>query len=235
MATLTEVELLRLWEVGLGQSSAARALTLAAAACDEPLAALADAPLGERDALLLSLRESCFGGDLQCEVDCPGCGERLGTGFCVADVRMSPRPEVVPDRIEVAGVTARFRPLTSRDLLAIDPAQPDARQRLASSCVLDSSVAVDSLPPEAVEAVAAALGEADPQADIVLSLDCSSCGHAWTAPFDVASYLWIEVDSYVRRLLLEVRALALAYGWTEADALAVSPTRRRFYLERAPL
>jgi hypothetical protein len=28
-----------------------------------------------------------------------------------------------------------------------------------------------------------------------------------------------------------VHALARSYGWTEADVLAISPTRRRFYLE----
>ena len=37
-----------------------------------------------------------------------------------------------------------------------------------------------------LDAVAARLPLADPQADVVLTLTCWSCGHEWDAPFDVA-------------------------------------------------
>ncbi len=78
-----------------------------------------------------------------------------------------------------------------------------------------------------------ALSTCDPQADVRIDLDCASCGHRWTSPFDIARYLWTELETHARRLLYDVHALATAYGWAEADVLAVSPARRRYYLELA--
>ena len=40
-----------------------------------------------------------------------------------------------------------------------------------------------------------------------------------------------EVQARARRLLREVDVLARAYGWTEADVLALSEQRRTAYLE----
>jgi hypothetical protein len=232
VAALTEVELLAMWEAGLGQAPTARALTLAAAAPDWERVELANLSLGQRDALLLSLRERCFGERLGCEVSCPSCDERLELDLTTADVRVQQGIPQSPQRAQVAGVEVVFRPVTSSDLLALDLTASDARRRLVGSCVIEPSEG--SLDDDVIEAVAARLGEADPQADIVLSLACSTCQHEWCAPFDVGGYLWMEVDAYARRLLYEVRTLALAYGWNEADVLAVSPVRRRFYLEASP-
>jgi len=49
--------------------------------------------------------------------------------------------------------------------------------------------------------------------------------------FDILTYLWSEIEDWAQRLLLEVHTLALAYGWSERDILAMSPRRRRLYLE----
>jgi hypothetical protein len=51
--------------------------------------------------------------------------------------------------------------------------------------------------------------------------------------FDVADYLWQELHAWAKDVLRSVHALAVAYGWREADVLALSPTRRRIYLELA--
>jgi hypothetical protein len=75
------------------------------------------------------------------------------------------------------------------------------------------------------------MSELDPQGDVQLALNCPSCRHHWTAPFDVVSYLWIEIQSWASRLLREIHLLASAYGWREADILALSEPRRRAYLE----
>jgi hypothetical protein len=75
------------------------------------------------------------------------------------------------------------------------------------------------------------MADADPQADVRLALDCPACGHNFLAAFDVAAYLWSEVNAWAYRLLGEVHSLASAYGWREEDILAMSPWRRRVYLE----
>jgi hypothetical protein len=73
--------------------------------------------------------------------------------------------------------------------------------------------------------------QADPQADVQLALTCPACGHQWEATFDIASFFWSEIDSWAHRILREVHTLASAYGWREADILAMSPQRRQLYLE----
>jgi len=77
----------------------------------------------------------------------------------------------------------------------------------------------------------ARLSLADPHADIRLDLDCSACQARWQAPFDIVPFLWSAVDAWALRLLRDVHRLARAYGWREADILALSPPRRRCYLE----
>jgi hypothetical protein len=82
-----------------------------------------------------------------------------------------------------------------------------------------------------LNAIATAMSEADPQALIEIALECPACAHRWSNVFDIASYLWREVDTWAHRTLQDVHQLARAYGWREADVLALSPNRRRSYLE----
>ena len=72
---------------------------------------------------------------------------------------------------------------------------------------------------------------ADPLAEIRLALCCPSCGDESTETIEIVSFLWGEIEARGKRLLTEVHAIAAAYGWTEAEALALSPARRAFYLE----
>jgi hypothetical protein len=226
MTVLTESDLLAVWETGLGQSRVRRALGLAVAGGADP-SSVADLTVGQREAVVLALRESCFGHRLPCAVTCPECAEQLEVDLTVDDVRA----EVANgDTTIVAGDRElRVRPVTSRDLLSVDAGRPDARELLLSRCVAPAEV----LTARELDAVATALSTLDPQADVLVPLDCPACGHRWSAPFDAVNYLWIEIEAYARRLLLDVHTLACAYGWTEADVLAVSPARRLFYLEAA--
>jgi len=74
--------------------------------------------------------------------------------------------------------------------------------------------------------------ESDPQSHIELALTCPACEQDWQVVFDIASYLWSEIQTWALRILHEVHILASAYGWREADILALSPLRRQLYLER---
>ena len=77
------------------------------------------------------------------------------------------------------------------------------------------------------------MAETDPQADVQLALACPACGHTWQATFDIVSFFWSEINAWAYHTLREVHGLALAYGWTETDILALSPQRRQLYLEMA--
>ncbi|MDF3150290.1 hypothetical protein PBV88_56420, partial [Streptomyces sp. T21Q-yed] len=79
--------------------------------------------------------------------------------------------------------------------------------------------------------IAEAVEAADPGADVTLNIACAECGEATRAELDIASYLWTELDAWARDLLLDVHLLATSYGWSEPEILALSPLRRRYYLE----
>jgi hypothetical protein len=69
----------------------------------------------------------------------------------------------------------------------------------------------------------------DPQAELRLELACQGCGHRWMILLDVAPFFCREMAYLAVRLAREVNILARAYGWDEADILAMSPARRALY------
>jgi len=92
-------------------------------------------------------------------------------------------------------------------------------------------IAASELPPSVVTETASRMAHADPQADVQLDLRCPACGTAWQAAFDMPAYFWSEIDAWAQCTLGEVHVLARTYGWRESDILALSPGRRRLYLE----
>ena len=225
MRALSATELLSVWESGSSQVSLQRALTLLAAASPEASCdSLAHLTIGRRDARLLALREMMFGPDLTGVIDCPKCREKIELRFTSSDIR--PATETEPPAelaLESSGREMRFRLPTSADLLAVD-----SGEQLLERCLLDGR---DYLTEDLVPAIGEKMSSADPMAEIQVALNCPSCEHRWEAPFDIVAFLWWEISAAARRLLREVHTLASAYGWTEVEILALSPTRRRLYLE----
>jgi len=87
------------------------------------------------------------------------------------------------------------------------------------------------LPRAVVERLAERLAACDPWAESMLDLICPACRHQWTVLLDVAVFLWTAIRARAQRLLRDVHTLATAYGWREADILAMSSRRREAYLE----
>ncbi len=232
MRALSATELLGVWERAFSQSSIQRALALLAAACPEsPPDALAGLSIGQRDAHLLALREATFGAEFTALASCPACGAATELTFRASDLQAPPAPAPPAElMLQIEGRDLRVRLPTSADLLAIT--RPDdlaaARDQLLARCLLSDR---NQVPEPVLDAVIAQMALADPLADIQLALRCAGCGHAWQAAFDIVSFFWREVHAWARGLLREVHTLAAAYGWHEADILALSPARRRLYLE----
>jgi hypothetical protein len=95
----------------------------------------------------------------------------------------------------------------------------------------DEEKPVHQLPTEVIDAVIERMAQADPQANLQLAVACPSCNHQWQVVFDIVSFFWSELNTWAQRTLREVHTLARAYGWPEADILAMSPWRRQCYLE----
>ncbi|ALE06460.1 hypothetical protein AL755_14985 [Arthrobacter sp. ERGS1:01] len=226
-------QLLEVWEEGLDQEPARRALTLLAAACpQETREELAGWPLGRRDAALLAFRTELFGPDLDAVAQCPDCGLEVELSFPALTLAAGAPAQAVT--VQRDGYEVTLRAVTSDDLLNLVSA--DAPTALVHRCVAAataSGVPVEpaALPADLVEALGEELARTDPAATTELALECPDCSRQWLAPFHIASCLWAELHHWAGRMLLDIDALARAYGWSEHEILALAPRRRQAYLE----
>lgn len=235
MSTLSASDLLLIWERGQRASQPERALLLLGAT---PSGAQAgDLPVGQRDRLLLALRERLFGREMPCVTPCPQCGETLEF---VLDTRQFHGPEGASTELhlEQDGYRVRFRVPTGSDLVACasEPSVEAAQTRLIRNCLMDiqhdaQAIEVAALPEAMLQAVASVMAEADPCADLQMQTTCPACSNRWWSTFDIVVYLWTELQDWAIRMLREVHTLASAYGWAERDILAMSAWRRRLYLQ----
>jgi hypothetical protein len=131
-----------------------------------------------------------------------------------------------------------FRLPNSRDLARVaretDPRL--AAIRLMETCRVESgdSAVWDKSPvwdEEDIEEIGEKMALADPMAEIRLTLNCPECGNAWDETLNISAFLWAEIESRARRLLIETHTLASAYGWTENEIFSLSEPRRALYME----
>lgn len=205
--------------------------------------------IGDREALLLQLRRLTIGEAVDAVLRCPAtaCGAQLDLGVQVAEL-LVPRYEQLRTRYEMTvdaedgAYGVAFRLPTSDDLdegAAIARNDPEAAatailRRCVLRCERDGRpVTPEALPSSIRSAVAEAMLARDPQAEIELEMRCPTCERRFTALFDVASFITRELEDRAAHLLREVHALALTYGWSEADILRMPAQRRARYLELA--
>jgi hypothetical protein len=220
--------ILQIWERGRREHPVDRALTILAVLSGRPRRELAAISVERRDGLLLQWRSRLFGDCLAGYAACPQCG-------CGVDVSLTPVGLAEPEErfvVQVGGHPLAVRLPTSLDLAAITGCESveAARRMLVSLCVEDSHD-LDT------EVVAAAIdAELDRRTGIsagAVALTCPDCGHGWNVQIDVATFAWREIEILAGQLLRYVDVLARRYGWSEQEILALSPARRRFYLELA--
>jgi hypothetical protein len=242
MHALTTLSLLDVWEDGLMQSPAQRAVELLSAAYPEASREwFAMQSIGQRDGRLLMLRAELWGSRMPAVVPCPACRERLELVLDTRDLLQQEQLHTgEAESLEAAGYRVEFRLPNSDDLSAAARVADDVeacRRLVLENCVLSAQlgealVSAAQLPPEVVAGIEERMANADPLADIQLALTCPTCEEHWSSPFDIVSYLWTEIEVWAWRILSDVHALARAYAWSERAILNLSPLRRQFYLER---
>lgn len=240
MRPLTADELLQVWESGLKRPLLEKSLHLLGIACSPTsLNTMAQLSIGERDARLLQVREWLFGSRLYNTAHCPECATLVEWE---TDLNALQLPPLLPDvaskifSIEMDGFHLRFRLLNSNDLLKATSEKVTEPRKMLAQCILDmqheeQQCDATSLPDSIWEALQQRISEADPQADIQMMVHCPDCSNAWQIPFDIMSYLWIEIDNWAKHMLQEVFVLAKAFSWSETAILNMSAQRRQLYLE----
>lgn len=241
MSNLDASTLLSLWESGAGDLLLRRTLALLPAAYPERSAAeWARVAIGERDARLLDLKEALFGPKLEMLAPCPKCGDMLELSFQTGDVRAQHGTSELVGHLQRDGYEVEYRTPNSEDVLnaTSSGSVESTAEKLLESCILsarhqgeDTSAA--SLPENLRADVEQAIAQLDPGSECKVALECTQCGHCWSELFDIASYLWSELDDWAQRTLRDIHTLASAYSWSEREILALTPTRRQLYVEMA--
>jgi hypothetical protein len=232
-------DLLTVWEAGSVEGRVQRPLT-ALRLCFPELThdELAGLPVGDRDALMFAVHAATFGPQLECLARCPQCQESVEFTLGADALPDAPAPRFEPPEyraFEVDGRVLEYRLPDSRDLAAastLDDAA-EARALLAMRCVRDlegSGGASSDMPEGVIVALSMEIAKRQPWADIQVALACPTCGASWDSALDLSEFVWGEISAEARRLAREVHSLARAYGWAEADILAMTPARRRTYL-----
>ncbi|WP_141340270.1 hypothetical protein [Bradyrhizobium sp. USDA 3458] len=234
---LSPLRMMEASESGSDMHPIDRALLLLHLAMPDAGMDLAGLPLADRDRRLIELRLATFGDTLSCIANCPGCGQPLEFELEASSLLDGLGAASAPEALTFQGWEINLRPLDSRDLAAA--ARTGNREQAAALLVCraldvlrrpegdDGSDVPDAIRRAAEDRIC----QREAAEDIVLNLGCFACGMVWSAGFDIAEHLWTEVDSAARHLVGEVVALAKCFGWHEADILALSPVRRRAYLE----
>jgi hypothetical protein len=240
MRTLSADELLAIWEAGRYTTPTVRSILLLSAVFPEERDNLATVPLGRLTALLLRVRAWLFGPTLNCLANCPACNNTVEISLNVP-VLLSHQSESAENLPPVYSLTIKhqtleFRLPTAADLLAANHGESRSVKQLASRLICGRSAAevafVDhELDDDVIAAIEKQVLESDPLSQIRVDMICPDCRRGWSEVLQVIGFLWAEIDTLMKRLLADVARLASRFGWSEREILALTPERRRCYLE----
>ena len=202
--------------------------------------------VADRQYLLLQLRRATFGDRVRADLFCPwpDCGQRVSLDFSLADVPVEPPAEPGPvhtatladgrdlvfrlptgaDQEELAGrlaenEAAALTALLARCLLRLGPVEHPGPDELAALPVTVRAEIEDRL-----RAVAPSVAQ-------TMDAQCTECGRAFVAPFDVQRFFLGELRTDGAALYQEVHYLAYHYHWAEAEIMDMTRDKRRTYID----
>lgn len=179
---------------------------------------------GTRNQRLLRLHAGIAGGTLEACAACPCCDEKNEFDVPVKGLLALPP---VDREASIALGRSVFRLPRVADLELRGSSAEAPALRIARACRLSGEEPID-------DALLAALGTrfdaADPAAAVSLEIACAACGMGFPVAVDVALLVGEACARAAENLLRDVDALASAYGWNEAEILAVPAERRRRYV-----
>jgi hypothetical protein len=189
-------------------------------------------PVTDFEILLLHLRAALLGPVISTTCPCPACGERADISFRVADYIGFVRPRVPPGVRQGQGAQAGWLVLDGAAFRVPSIADQLAVRRSASpGAAMRALCLAPGLPGPVARRIEAAIARMAPEVTGPVGGPCPHCGAAVRALFDVARYVVTELRRIAHGLYEEIHLLASAYGWTEADILALPGPRRRRYAE----
>jgi hypothetical protein len=213
------------------------------------LDAIRDLCIGDRDYLLVKLREATFGPKMSRVLACAhaGCGARMDLDLSVDDFAVDERPTQPSHRLRLAdppgGATLdiEFRAPRVRELeriaaLAAVP-EDELRDRLLEGCIVRVTAfegggqsSLSGLSPASKRALAAAIEDAGPRVELELELVCPECSRTFDVEFDPGSLLIEDVAAGRAVFERELHQLAFHYHWSLRELLELTRPRRQRFL-----
>jgi len=202
--------------------------------------------VGDRESLLLNLQRITWGELMECVLNCPNpeCREKMDLNLKVSDLLVPPYPEI-RDVYEIVlsdngnSCKIQFRLLRGSDQeAAADLAHRDlnaAANLLINRCLVSREGECRDnsgiLTLEFAQKISSLMADLDRQALMTLNFSCPFCRMEIATNFDIASYLFREIESRKKSLYREVHTLAFHYHWSEAEIMSLTPKKRYTYLQ----
>jgi hypothetical protein len=216
-----------------------------------------DLLVGDRQYLLIKLRQLTFGDKVDATIRCPwpDCGEPVDIDFAISEVPVKEvgaraplhDAELSPEAAATSGfgpdaVRARFRLPNGGDQEALVPLlarnEAEALTQLLCRCICSigahehaSQEHVRNLSPAARLEIERQMEKAAPGMDLAFEAKCPQCGRAFPVPFDAEDFLFGEVRHSRDLLHREIHYLAYHYHWGEREILEMTRDKRRRYIE----
>ena len=214
--------------------------------------------VGDRDYLMMKLREMNFGARVAAVIRCPNasCGEPMDVTFFLNDLQIERRS--IPSRyftMQLSRAAATVRDSREKEHPLVELRLPTGadQEALAEVFTVDEARAVNLLLARCIrrigdldqidEAFVAGLPaltrreieeqieRLSPQAAIELDGVCPECRRPFETLFDFMAFVFAEMRRNLRHLEREVHLLAWHYHWSERDILSMTHNKRRRYIE----
>jgi len=210
-----------------------------------------DLLVGDRDFLMLKLRETTFGKKLDAVLYCgdSNCGKPMDVTLNIDDFAPEakpvasrffaldlPVPESRSDKFSVefrlptgADQEATALSVANGEEPVIDPLFARMIARVNEETRVDQDL-VGSLPAALKLAIEAEMEKLAPQLTIELEIVCVECKKTFSTLLDLSSFFLAEIKQGLRSLDREVHFLAWHYHWPESDILGLTRRKRRGYI-----
>ena len=206
--------------------------------------------VGDRQFILLRLRELTFGPDVRGSVPCPwpDCGERVTISFSTTDVPVTRSQDKGPvyacvlsdaalSHAGEARRTVEFRLPTGADQELLSPLlgqnEAEVLSGLLERCVLQRAgggADAAALSPLARQEIEAEMERVAPRLDLLMAATCPACGRQFDAPFDLQGFFFGELRVTAELLYREVHYLAFHYHWSEQEIMEMGRDQRSRYI-----
>jgi hypothetical protein len=233
---LTHQQIISIWEQGQGRFPIEQGLIILGMVSQKE--DLGQLNLGEKNLLLLQIRESNFGQSMLCFTRCPQCTQALEFVLDTQTLINSQLQTIKPSAaytIILHNQEATVRLPNSNDLIVClqHNNRAQVRQRLLQRCLLsENDIENTQWSDELWNQLAECMRNFDPLSETLFNHNCPDCSHQWQSLFHIDDFLWQEIAAYAQRLLTETAQLAAAFSWSEESIMAMSFKKRQFYLEK---